>query len=471
MSEILITPVTLGKAIKDRFDFLAHYPQGMLAESVNIMLQEMARPQPVAQALQTIHQFQRLYLVHALSMADHPTIHSALNDEIHFPTWKNYVALQAEEHQKDKLASLMVHGDPTMRHPIFLNLSDYSRDVGERVVRLLADRKDDVDVWIEDPLFTRRMMNLCDNDRALALGSIMGGRYEAAERFVGFRTNNTSVDFIDPPASKEIGKIYSDRFVELKKNKPSQFYTITVVPTEKDADLDQIPYDQYVDLFFRMCDVDWDLVNDAHKILIAKLNAGSELRITNNDGTDVVMDIKGFTFCNSRVAKNVPGSEVFSAPRIDSVNGKIVAKGRFIPKAANELIENITLEIENGRIVNYHADIGHEILKTIIETDEGSRYFGEIGIGTNPVLKQHITNSLMVEKIGGSFHMAIGAAYEYTDYLGDPVTLDNGNRSKNHWDITTMLYGKEGMMILDGEVIMQDGKFTDPAISYLNGTD
>ncbi len=470
MSDMLITPVSLGKAIKDRFDFLAHYPQGLLAEQVTAVLQDMAKPQPAAQALQTIHQFQRLYLVHALSMADHPTIHAALSDEVHFPTWQNYVALQATEHQKDKLASLMMSGDPHMRTPIFLNLSDYSRDVGECVVQKLADRKDDVDVWIEDPLFTRRMLNLCDSDRAVALGTLMGQRYPSAERFIGFRTNNTSVEFMDPPAPKEISKLYSDNFVENKKKSNSQFYTITVLPTEKDADLDQIPYDQYVDLFFRMCDVDWDLVNDAHKVLIAKLNAGSELRITNNDGTDVVMDITGFTFANSRVAKNVPGSEVFSAPRIDSVNGKIVAKGRFIPKAANELIENITLEIENGRIVNYHADIGMDVLKAIIETDEGSRYFGEIGIGTNPVLKQHITNSLMVEKIGGSFHMAIGAAYEYTDYLGDPVALDNGNRSKNHWDITTMLHGKEGMMILDGEVIMQDGAFTDPALSYLNGT-
>lgn len=464
------TPILVSPILKERAEYLAHCPQNNLAEHVDKILKKLASPLETPDAIQAIHQFQRLYLVHALDIASHPTIMAAINDEDHFPTWKNFIALKATEAQKNKLAKLMVHGDPEMRFPVIVSLSDYSRGVGEKVIEELLSLGHEFDLWIDDGNFQRRMMHVMDEPRAEAYASIMAQRMEAVERSIGFRTNNPRIEPIDPISPSNINKkyfeIYSDR---QKKNFPSQFYTITVLPTEKDAELDVIPYDNYVDLFFRMCDVDWDKIDVAHRILIKKLDAGKTLRITNNDGTDVTMDITGFTFCNSRVAKNVPGSEVFSAPRMDSVNGKIVAKGRFIPKTSRELIENITLEIKDGRIVEAFADVGNEHLQDMINTDEGSRYFGEIGIGTNPVLKQHITNSLMVEKIGGSFHMAIGRAYTYTDYLGTPVHLDNGNRSNIHVDITTMLYGKEGRMILDDEIIMDHGKFTDPDLSYLNG--
>jgi len=461
----LVTPLLFSENTRERAGFLAHHAS---SDKVDAILKKMAQPQSVADAIQTTHEFQRLYLACAMDVMHHPTIAAALDDETSFPTWKNFIALQATEAQQNKLAKLMVHGDPEIRTPVLLTLSDYSRSVGEKVVAELIALEAQFDLWIDDVHFQRRLFNLIDDSRAIAFGDLMAQRYEVVKRSIGFRSNNPSLEPIDPAAPSGITKKYVDAFTSRKKH-GDQFYTITVLPTEKDAELDQIPYQNYVDLFFRMCDVDWNKVDEAHQVLIAKLDAGKILHITNNDGTDVTMDIEGFTFANSRVAKNVPGSEVFSAPRRDSVNGTIVAKGRFIPKTSRELIENITLQIKDGKIIHYAADTGFEHLRAIIEMDEGSHYFGEIGIGTNPVLKQHITNSLMVEKIGGSFHIAIGAAYEYTDYLGDPVTLDNGNRSGLHVDITTMLYGKEGMMYLDGKIIMKDGKFTDPQLAYLNG--
>jgi aminopeptidase len=460
-----VIPLNFGTAIKERADYLAHHA----VINVDELLKSLAVPQTPTDAIQHLHLLQRLYLVHVTGLAGHPAILEALNDEENFPTWINYIALKATEPQKEKLAWLLVHGDPKLQAPVLVNLSDYSRGIGERIILNLLKLESEFDLWIDDPLFQRRLMGLLDESTAAHLGELMAGRYEAVVRNIGLRTNNFHLETKDPPTNPEIAKIYSDRFNQERSHaSKNQFYTITVLPTEKDAETDQIPYDQYVDLFFRMCDVDWDKINQAHKALIGKLDNGKILQITNNDGTDVTMDIEGFTFCNSRVAKNVPGSEVFSAPRRNSVNGRIVAKGRFIPKTSKQLIENITLEIKDGRIIDYQADAGYEFLKEMIETDEGSHYFGEVGIGTNPALQQHITNSLMVEKIGGSFHMAVGRAYTYTDYLGEPVHLNNGNDSAIHVDLTCMLVGKEGAMILDGEVIMRDGKWLDPQLSYLN---
>jgi aminopeptidase len=461
-----VIPLNFGTAVKERADYLAHHAIIMVDE----LLKVLAQPQSTRDAIQNIHLMQRLYLAHAMGVAGHPKIIEALNDETDFPTWKNYVALKATDEQKQKLAYLMAHGDPKMQTPVLLNLSDYCGDVGEKTVEELLSINAEFDLWIDDPLFLRRLMNLLDEEKISSLGELMAERYEAVERNIGFRVTTFHKGFIDPPVSQKLFQIYAEQFSRERTAKSkTQFYTITVLPTEKDAEIDQISYEEYVDLFFRMCNIDWDKMDVAHRILIKKLNDGKILRITNSDGTDVTMDIEGFTFCNSRVAKNVPGSEVFSAPRRDSTNGKIVAKGRFILRGASEMIENITLIFKNGRIVDYHADAGFEYLKEFIEQEEGTHYLGEIGIGTNPALQQHITNSLMVEKIGGSFHVGVGGAYEYKEYLGEPVHLDNGNRSKvTHVDITCMLVGKEGVMILDGEVIMRDGKWLDPQLSYLN---
>jgi aminopeptidase len=244
---------------------------------------------------------------------------------------------------------------------------------------------------------------------------------------------------------------------------------LTSIPTKRDAEVDGIAYKDYAELYFRMCDQPWDLIKAAQYKLIEKLNAGKILRFTNSDGTDLSMDIDGFTFCNSVIARNIPGSEVFSASKIDSTNGIIVAKGRFSPKDdAASIIENITLKFEKGMLVSYTAEKGQEILNKTLSVDAGAKRIGEIGIGTNPYLKQHVASILLSEKIGGSFHVALGDAYTMTDYMGDPVRVDNGNRSQLHWDITTMLHGKSGRMYLDGAVIMDDGVFLDSGLDVLN---
>ena len=100
--------------------------------------------------------------------------------------------------------------------------------------------------------------------------------------------------------------------------------------------------------------------------------------------------------------------------------------------------------------------------------DEGARWTGELGIGTNPHLKKHVANGLLVEKIGGSFHMALGHPYTYTEYGGEPVKVDNGNKSDLHWDLTTMLHGKDGCIYLDGRAVMKDGRWLDDKYAVLN---
>jgi aminopeptidase len=235
-------------------------------------------------------------------------------------------------------------------------------------------------------------------------------------------------------------------------------------------------YDDYVTLFFEMCDQPWEQIQKAQEILIQKFDAAHSIHITNDDGTDVVMmlddtDGRPFTFCNSVIAKNVPGSEIFSAPRRDSVNGMIIAKGRFSPPHdPSKIIENLTLKFESGRIVSFAAEKGAAEFQAFLDRDPNNAYAGELGIGTNPHLGRHVINGLLVEKIGGSFHIALGDCYTYKTYEGKPVHLMNGNETNtaDHWDMTTLLRGHGGNIELDGVQVMENGRWIDPALAVLN---
>ncbi len=460
-----IIPNSLSPQITMRAEFVAGFAADL--PPLNDIINAVAMPQEITAAITAVHRLQRAYFAAKIGLLGSNDVLAAI-DHADFPLWHNYAALPASDAQKDMLAKLMYEGDVKRRTPILLSISDYSRDIAERILERCIAEGDAVDLYVSDPLFQRRLLTHASEEQAIQLGQLILALYENPDaRTISLRIEQIQQTFPDPPAAATVQQAFNAAINNMAGLSRSRFYTVTVLPTPSDAALDQISYPDYIDLFFRMCDVDWTAVSVAHHVLIAQLDIAKHLRFTNHDGTDVSMNIDGFTFCNSLVAKNVPGSEVFSAPHRDNVEGVVVGKGRYL--FAGKLMENIRLRFEHGRIVEYSAEIGHDVLTQMIETDEDSHYVGEIGIGTNPVLRTHLVNGLVVEKIGGSFHLAIGHSYKFTDYLGIPVMVDNGNNSAIHEDLTFMLYGKNGKMYVDDQLIMDDGRFLDPRLAVLNG--
>ncbi len=139
--------------------------------------------------------------------------------------------------------------------------------------------------------------------------------------------------------------------------------------------------------------------------------------------------------------------EVYTAPLDNSAEGEIlfdlssIRYGREIRKAK--------LKFSKGEVVDYSAETNQDILKSIIETDDGSRRIGELGIGTNRGIKQFTKNILFDEKIGDTIHLALGNAYK---------DCGGTNSSAVHWDIIKTL--KPGRILLDGETLQKDGKFS-----------
>ncbi len=170
-------------------------------------------------------------------------------------------------------------------------------------------------------------------------------------------------------------------------------------------------------------------------------------RYHNSLGTDVTVKMnKNYLFAGgAELSKhgcmftaNMPTEEVFSAPNKFGVDGKMVSA---LPLCENgEIIRNFTLTFENGRITDFSAEEGYDTLKGIIETDEGSRYLGEIAmVGfDNPIRKLDTLfyNTLFDEN--ASCHFAIGQAYSSVkgaDNMTPEQQLAAGlNQSATHVD-------------------------------------
>ncbi len=75
---------------------------------------------------------------------------------------------------------------------------------------------------------------------------------------------------------------------------------------------------------------------------------------------------------------NMPTEEVFTSPLKTGVNGTVQSTK---PLSYNgNLIENFSLTFKDRKIIDFNAEKGEEILRSLIEMDEGSHYLGEIAL-------------------------------------------------------------------------------------------
>lgn len=136
---------------------------------------------------------------------------------------------------------------------------------------------------------------------------------------------------------------------------------------------------------------------------------------------------------------NIPTEEIFSMPHANKVNGTIKATKPLV--ALGNTIEDFSFTLKDGKIVDYDAKKGKDILKTLLSTDEGALHFGEVAIvpDDSPISNTGILfkNTLFDEN--ASCHFAFGAAYADTVVDGDKLTSSQKkkigmNESMTHVD-------------------------------------
>jgi aminopeptidase len=112
-------------------------------------------------------------------------------------------------------------------------------------------------------------------------------------------------------------------------------------------------------------------------------------------------------------------------------------------------VEGVRLEFKDGKVVHATAEKNEAYLLSQLDTDAGARSLGEFAIGTNYGIQKFTKSILFDEKIGGSFHMAVGAGYPETGSV---------NKSSIHWDFICDIRADSEIWV-DGELFYQDGQF------------
>jgi aminopeptidase len=169
--------------------------------------------------------------------------------------------------------------------------------------------------------------------------------------------------------------------------------------------------------------------------------------ILRGPNVDLTLSIKGRKFENSIGVFNMPDGEIFTGPVEESVNGWV--KYTYPAIYGGVAVEGAELTFSNGRVETAKADKNQDYLLRMLESDAGSRYIGEFAIGTNKDINLFTGNILFDEKIGGSFHMALGAGYPETG---------SKNKSAIHWDMICDLR-KDSEILADNQPFYKNGQF------------
>lgn len=230
-------------------------------------------------------------------------------------------------------------------------------------------------------------------------------------------------------------------------------WCLTYMPTVAGAMEANMSLTEYEDFVFAACFADkedpvseWNKLKAEQQKIIDFLKLKDVIRIVAED-TDLTLRVGGRTWVNSCGTTNMPSGEVYTGPVEDSLNGCI--RYSFPAIRSGVQVEDIRLVFENGRVVKAEAKRGKEYLDAMLAMDEGSCYAGEFAFGTNYGIQRFTNNILFDEKIGGTIHIALGAAY--------PVT-GSRNESGLHWDMLCDMRNG-GEVYADGELIYKNGKF------------
>lgn len=219
-------------------------------------------------------------------------------------------------------------------------------------------------------------------------------------------------------------------------------------PTPQRAKLCGMEWEEYLDFFYNAVNIDLKKLYDSYRWLENMLNQGKVFKIQSQD-TDLTIGIEGRP-CISDVSNfyNLPDGELFLSPLENSVEGYISFKDKQVYQSSVP-VEDLHIKFEKGRLIDFSASAGREFFSNLINTDEGAKVLGELGIGINPGVTAICHYDLFDEKILGTVHLALGNGF---------IEAGSKNKSAVHWDLIKDLR-EDGRILIDGVTVFEKGRW------------
>jgi aminopeptidase len=230
-------------------------------------------------------------------------------------------------------------------------------------------------------------------------------------------------------------------------------WALTLFPTHAYASEAGLSLAAYEDFYYGACLADnddpvgaWKRQSEETERLKDWIEGRSEVHVI-GEGTDLRLGIEGRSFIAAGGKHNMPDGEFFTGPVEETAEGEV--KFHLPATYAGREVSGVRFRFEEGKVTDASAEKGEDFLIEMLDTDEGARRLGELGIGTNYGIKDGTGEILLDEKIGGTVHLAIGRSYPETGGV---------NESAIHWDMICDLR-RGGRIEVDGETLQQDGRF------------
>ncbi len=229
-------------------------------------------------------------------------------------------------------------------------------------------------------------------------------------------------------------------------------WSLSIWPTPGLAEQARMSLTEYAQFLQRALFLDhddparaWSDLRAHQDQVVRRLSPAREVRIQSAE-TDITLNVEGRTWINSDGRQNMPSGEVYTSPHESSANGTILFD---VPSSgAGSEVAGVRVEFKDGKVVSATAEVGDEALQAALGTDQGARFLGEIGIGTNTGIDRATGSTLLDEKMAGTVHLALGRSY---------ATAGGHNQSALHWDLVCDLR-KGGLVSVDGEDFIVDGR-------------
>lgn len=276
------------------------------------------------------------------------------------------------------------------------------------------------------------------------------------DAYISVNSSDNAFTLSDVPQNKI--NLYNKKMLEVLNYRVDKTkWVILRYPNNALSQLANMSLENFTDFFFKVCNLDYKKMSLAMDNLVNIMNNTDKVKILGKN-TNLEFSIKGIPSIKCDGKCNIPDGEVYTAPIKDSINGYITYNTPSLEDGFT--YEDIYFEIKNGKIIKATCNNSKK-LNEILDTDEGSRYFGEFAIGVNPYILEPMKDTLFDEKIAGSFHLTPGMCYD---------DAPNGNASAVHWDLVNIQrpeYGG-GEIYFDDKLIREDGLFCIKPLECLN---
>jgi aminopeptidase len=295
---------------------------------------------------------------------------------------------------------------------------------------------------------TRAYMRAADAE-SFSLAEHKLAEMEAADVVIlvrGDRNTNERSD-VDPAKTAALSKANKP----VGKERMGKRWVGTQFPAPGNAQDAEMSTAAYADFVYDAINKDWDAQREQQAQMVEILDPADEVRIVSGETTDIRMSVDGMVTANDYAELNLPGGEVYTAPRPDSVEGEVLFDKPLM--AQGREVEDARLVFEDGEVVEYAAAKNEDVLGAVLDTDAGARRLGELGIGMNRDIDEFTDNMLFDEKMGDTIHLAIGKAIQHTVPEGEPM-----NESATHMDMIVDM-SEDSFIEVDGEVVQRNGTF------------